>query len=100
MTGNQHQQQGACSPLTRCPCVQLKLKAAGMEPQPLQKGQKSGSGLEDGTSEAMPLKMSLKTRSFSRDLTMSSDLAAEDMGIATTSLPRPGIPSPPRLPKR
>ena len=45
----------------------------------------------------MPLKNTLKTRSFSRDLTMSSDLAAEDMGIATTSLPRT---SPPRAPKR
>ena len=79
-------------------CVQLKLKAAASLPaQQLQ--QKTPSGAEEGL-EAQPLKLSMKTRSFSRDLTMSSDLASEDLGIASHALPRPGLPSPLRTPRK
>ena len=80
--------------------VQLKLNAPS-DPVALKAGHKTPSGAEEGArEELLPLKHSLKTRSFSRDLTMSSDLAAEDMGIATASLPRPGLPSPARPARR
>ena len=95
-----HSLQPCCSQLTQSPGAQLKLRAAS-EPLPLKFGAKSPSGAEEGTrEEALPLKMSLKTRSFSRDLTMSSDLTAEDLGITTASLPRPGLPSPARPGRR
>ena len=78
--------------------MQLKLKAAAAGPgAPLQ--QKLLADAEEGQ-EAQPLKLALKTRSFSRDLTMSSDLASEDLGIATPALPRPGLPSPLRAPRK
>ena len=89
---------GSSPGVRRCVCVQLKLKAAAAgPPSPLQ--QKTLSSAEEGQ-EAQPLKLSLKTRSFSRDLTMSSDLASEDLGIAVPPLPRPGLPSPLRVPRK